>query len=123
MQSTDTMQIEATIPVSGMSTNIDVHLIQITEDRLKNILFENETKVARKNDWIAPLGIFISLLLAILTGDPKEFIGLSGDVWKALFVICCIISFVYLLKWFKNRDDGLSIDALIEKIKNQKPKK
>ncbi|WP_313225254.1 hypothetical protein [Stutzerimonas nitrititolerans] len=98
--------------------NVDVHLIQITEDKLKNILLENQSRVATKNEWIAPLGLFISLLLAVLTTDAKPAFGLSSHAWQAIFLISCALSIIWLLVAIKNIKDGLTVDDLIKKIKN-----
>lgn len=106
------------IPVSGISDNLDIHLIQITEDKLRNILIENKQVLERRSEWIAPLGILVTLLITITTTTPNDSLGLTGPVWQALFILSSAIAIYKTGKAFINRPKESTIDSIVDRIKN-----
>lgn len=105
--------------------NISQGIIYITEDKLHVILLKHEEKNKKFYSWTTPLGIFISCLVATITSSFDNAFGLSSDTWKAIFVLCSTLSFIWLIfsgyKALKNRNDR-GIDHLIEEIKNTESK-
>jgi len=78
--------------------NTKSDLIEITEDKLQNILTRLIDNLKKIHQWLTPLSLFTTLLLSILTTDfTKEFIGIEKDVWSAIFYICLAASFVWLI--------------------------
>lgn len=105
--------------------NVSQGIIHITEDKLHVILLEYEKKNKKFYSWTTPLGVFISCLVASITSSFEKAFLFSPDTWKAIFVLCTIISLVWLIfsacdAW-KNRNDR-GIDHLIEEIKNTESK-
>ena len=101
-------------------SNTQSNLIEITEDKLRIILKENFDIIKKSKDWLGALGLFLTILLTLLTCDFRDTAILTSDAWKALFVICLAISFLYLV-WvivnlFRNR---ITVDNVIDQIKNQ----
>lgn len=98
--------------------NTDQELILTTKDKLKIVLMESEKSIGEKKSWIAPLGVFLSTLIALVSSTFKEWI-FSADVWCAIFFIVCAISgifaLIYGIKAIKNRKLG-NIDSIIENI-------
>lgn len=118
MESDDLKFLGGKVPVTGISVNVDVHLIQITEDRLKNILVEHQSNVATEKNWVTPLCLLLSFLLALTTTEAKEIFGVSSSTWEALFIGVCIMSVIWLVVSVKNIRTAMSIEQLIRKIKN-----
>ncbi len=84
--------------VESVRTNIKSDVINITEDKLENILLKNLAYYNLRFSWLNPLGIFLAFLLAELTSTfNKEFLGVTGNVWEAFFLIGTLISGVWLL--------------------------
>ena len=105
--------------------NVSQGIICITEDKLHVILLKNEDKNKKFYSWTTPLGVFISCLVATITSNFEKASLLSSETWKAIFVLCTVISGIWLIlsvcgAW-KNRNDR-GIDHLIKEIKNTEVK-
>lgn len=105
--------------ISEAHENIQTELITITKDKLENILLKYLNKLDLKKAWITPFSVFVSLLVALLTADFKEFLNISKELWRAIFLISCIITFVLavflIIKALKNKENT-SIDSLMNRI-------
>lgn len=109
----DTVQINP----SGISQNTDTHIIGITEDKLHRILGDYQRSVVKSRDWVAPLGIFFSLVVALCTSNFNNFI-LSAYYWKIVFISATIMSgcvtLVSIASRFRN--NPLSVEKLVDVI-------
>ncbi|MCW3150046.1 hypothetical protein N8H22_15680 [Stutzerimonas stutzeri] len=110
--------ITGKIPVSGISENLEIHLIQITEDKLRNILIENQQALERRNEWVAPFGISLTLLITIITTTPTDSFGLNSSGWQALFYFCLIAAVIKTITTFVNRPKKTTIENIVDRIKN-----
>lgn len=94
--------------VNQVRTNTKSDLIEITEDKLENILLKYLQKLSKTNSWLTPVSLFITILIVLLTSEFKSFLNLEKEVWKALFLLSLILTFIW------------SIIAIIESIKCSK---
>lgn len=99
--------------------NVDQELIQITEDKLRLILKDHLASVALKGDWIAPVGVFVSVLTTFCTAKFDSFIGLGPDFWKALFALVGLFSVGWFCITLSKRRKVMTLDAFINKVKNK----
>ncbi len=83
--------------VNEVRTNTKSDLIEITEDKLENILLKHLSKLNKIRGWLTPLSLFITILIVLLTADFKIFIGLGKEIWKAIFVISLLATFIWTL--------------------------
>lgn len=107
--------------VDKKRTNTKSDLIEITEDKLENILLKNHKYLEIKSSYINPLSLFSTFLLAKLTSNFKDFIGISKNTWEAIFIIGIILTFVWLaytMFRIKTNWDKSSLDYLLKIIKN-----
>lgn len=107
--------------VNDYTSNVKSDLIEITEDKLENILLKHLNKLNTNQMWITPLSLFITIILVIITATFSTKIGIDKSVWEAIFYIAALITFIWSiisgLKAFNNNDT--SIECLIKKIKNK----
>ena len=101
--------------------NVKSDLIEITEDKLENILLKHLQQLGRRKLWITPCSLFITLMLANLSATFENKFGIEGAVWDALFILMAVISGIWLIVslvcmfcYWKNA----SLANLIAKIKN-----
>lgn len=106
-----------TMTATRVHINTSSEVITITQDKLRIALMENSETFRSRDSWIAPLGIFLTLLITLLTTDFKEFI-LEKSVWKAIFYIALLASFCWLIKEYKSRPAANTVDTLINKLKD-----
>ncbi|NOR48414.1 MAG: hypothetical protein GQ533_10295 [Methanosarcinaceae archaeon] len=100
-------------------SNVKSDLIEITHDKLENILLKHLHCLKYRKEWMAPLSIFITLLVTIITVTFNDF-GLEAEVWEAIFIVCALFTFILfmrsiilLIKYW----NSMTIDSLIDKIK------
>lgn len=107
----------------GMMTATRVHIntssevITITQDKLRIALMENSEIFRSRDAWIAPLGIFLTLLVTLVTTDFKDFL-LEKSVWKAIFYLALFASLWWLANEFRSRPAANTVDSLINKLKD-----
>lgn len=98
--------------------NIEQEIIIINIDRMKWTLKDHIDGIKSQDNWKEALAIFIALFLAVLTSTFHDFMWLEAAVWKAIFIICTIASFLYLLKRvYYAAKIPTNIDDLIDKLK------
>lgn len=101
-------------------SNVKSDLIEITQDKLENILFKHLDCLKYNREWITPFSIFITLLITIYTVTFNDFLGLKAYEWKSIFIVCGFISFVWfiysIIQLFRYRE-SITLDSLINKIK------
>ena len=100
--------------------NTQSNIIRITDDKLKVILLENKESLIKNNDYLAPLTLLISLVLTFCTTDFKDFLKLPASVWMAFYLFLALGAAIWLLLEARKRKKSISIDELINKIRNQK---
>ncbi|WAI83179.1 MULTISPECIES: hypothetical protein [Achromobacter] len=86
------------IPISGISTNTENHLINVTEDKLRLIFRDDRKSVESSKAWIPSASVALSLVVSMVTTDFKSIYGLSADQWKTAFVIVVAIA-IYKAIW------------------------
>lgn len=101
--------------------NLTQEIIVTNTDKVKLILNKHHKIVKRKIDWINPVGIFISLLLTILTVKFEEAkFGIEPQNWHAIFLVSCIVSFVWsfirIVNAIRYYNKG-TVNECIEKLK------
>lgn len=107
--------------VSQVCSNTQTDLIEITEDKLENILIKFLADYRTSNAWLTPLGLFLSFLITILTAEFKDLLKIPKETWLAIFYLLMALSFAWtifsccvaLYKYKKTK-----ISHLITKIKN-----
>ena len=107
--------------VSQVRINTQSELIEITEDKLENILLKHLSKLNKVKGWLTPASLFLTVLIVLLTADFKTFWSIEKEVWKAIFVIGLIATLIWsilaiisAIKCSKNS----TITFLINEIKN-----
>jgi hypothetical protein len=112
--------------VDKKMSNVKSDLIEITHDKLENILLKHLKNLDIRKSWITPASIFLTVLIARSTSTFNDSLGIPKDVWNAFFLILMIASVIWLIWclveiiscWKKS-----SIDYLINTIKVSKPNK
>jgi hypothetical protein len=97
-------------------------LIEITHDKLENVLLKFYQRHALRMSWFSPLSLGVGVALALSTAEFKAHaLGLNGATWNAIFVIALAVSVFWFLanviRLARNWKET-SLDFLIDKIKN-----
>ena len=73
------------LSIDNTIDNTSVNLIQITEDKLENILVRHISKIQKSREYIGAIGTFVSLACAIFATDFHDVFGIKADVIKGAF--------------------------------------
>jgi len=102
--------------------NFSTEVLLVDVAKLKNELRDYNDAIKQTRDWISIIALAISLILANCTSNFQEFLGLSSDTWKAIFVIgmaASIIWFVVVLIRLYLNKDKYNVEKLIKSIIDQ----
>lgn len=103
---------------NSLYKNISSDQIQITVDKLKLKLERFEKSCKRSTDWQSFLGIILTSVAALTTASFNETLGISGELWKALFVVALVFSIIMLaISGIKTIKTKISIDEFIDECK------
>ncbi|ABM25694.1 hypothetical protein Sputw3181_2877 [Shewanella sp. W3-18-1] len=111
--------------VNARRSNVKTDLIEITEDKLENILLKHLKKMETRKGWLAPLGLLISVVLANVTAAFTAKFGISASTWEAVFILGAIgsgIWFITSLIAMKLNWKESTTDFLISQIKDSEEK-
>lgn len=78
-------------------TNVKSDLIEITEDKLENILLKHLQRLGLRKSWITPLSLLVTIILANLSATFGDKFGIKGNVWEAFFLLVAIVSGIWLV--------------------------
>jgi len=101
--------------------NTATAFIRITEDKLRNYIYEFKDLVALRSSWFGPFGAFVSFIGCLVTADFTDKFGQSKDFWKSSFMILgglCLTGTIVLLFQIAWNWKKCGTEALINKIKN-----
>lgn len=102
--------------------NVRSDVIEVTHDKLENVLLKFYQNYTLRSAWFNPLSLFAAVLLTMVTADFKALaLGVEGATWKALFIFLGVASVLWLI-WSVVRLarcwKETTLDFLISKIKN-----
>lgn len=107
--------------VDKYRSNVKSDVIEITADKLENILLKHLDNLGIRRAWTTPLSVFLTALLAILTATFSKKLGIDGPYWEAgfcLLTIAMLCYLVYTLFRLCAHWKTSSLDYLINLIKN-----
>lgn len=119
MQEKDEREFDAvSVPVADIHNNVDQVVIRITEDKLRLILGEYERDVKEGRSWIAPLGICITVVVALTTGTDNG--TLPQGWWQPIHATACLYALAWLITTLAKRKwrSRPGIDAVVDSMKS-----
>jgi len=110
--------LDSLVNVKNVHLNLDQDVIITTEDKIRIHLSGHINKIEKKKAWIAPLGIFLTIIIALLSAEFKSpgFL-FPPDTWRAIFIISFFLSGCWLAYTLKDARESESIDDLIKRLK------
>lgn len=81
---------------SAISFNLGQNVISTTEDKIRLAVLTHLNRIEQRQAWLAPAGIFLTIALAFATTDFRDA-WLSASTWRAIFILCGVASFIWLV--------------------------
>jgi hypothetical protein len=106
-----------------IDTTADEVNIVVSESRLRLVLTEHASRLS--SNWVAPLGIFVTLGIALITSEFKSTrFGLTAGTWETIFFAAVAVAAVWSLVALRSRfalgARKRRIDACVKDIKETK---
>ena len=98
--------------------DLSQQVVQITVDKLTLMLHQHAGSIEQRKSWVAPLGIFLTVLVVLVTTEFKDVLW-PADTWNAVFIIVLSLSGAWLVRSAYQAYQSIKIDDLVEKIKRQ----
>jgi hypothetical protein len=96
--------------------NVHQQLIITTEDKVLLCLQKHLESMNRRQAWVAPAGILVSLALTLLTANFKNA-GLPANTWQALFVLSLVVCLGWLARSLLYLRSTSSIESVLRELK------
>jgi Flp pilus assembly protein TadB len=108
------------LQVTAVHFNVAQEFIMITEDKTYRCLREWKDNIEARNAWIAPLTLLAPLVLAFVTANFKDALGISKNTWQAVFLIGIVLAALWALREIvkrMSRKANPQIEELIRDLK------
>ena len=79
-------------------TNLKQDIFFTTKDKLLLMLRSFQDAIEYKQQIATYGSIALTLLITLVTSETKDALGLSADVWKAVFVVAFITSIIFTIR-------------------------
>lgn len=99
-----------------VSINTESKLIVISEDKLKLALIDYQENRLSRGVWVAPFGIMLTILVAVITTDFRPTFGIEAAVLKAGFYFALVASAGWFLFSLFQMRKSESIEDLIKRL-------
>ncbi|OGH05861.1 MAG: hypothetical protein A2W22_05405 [Candidatus Levybacteria bacterium RBG_16_35_11] len=104
------------ITVSEVNLNLSQGIIITTENKVRICLSDHLKRMEKKKGWLAPFGIFVTVIVVLLTSTFKD-VGLDSATWHAIFIIAGLISFGWLLLSIREALQSEKVDDIVNELK------
>jgi hypothetical protein len=104
------------VNVSEVHLNVSQELVITTEDKIKLCLSNYLKRMENRRAWIAPLGIFLTIIIALSTTTFQNYL-LDAATWRAIFIISGIVSFVWFIRTVNESSQAATIEDIISELK------
>lgn len=111
--------VTETVEVTSIHNNVAQEVIRITVDRLRLVLSQHLNHLEKRQQWIAPLGTLLALLLAFATTTFREFF-FPAATWEAFFLIATLACIIWLICTVYSAWKAGSIEDIVELLKRTK---
>lgn len=113
-------QLDATsVPVTDIYNNVDQVVIRITEDRLRLILGDYESRIRERRSWLAPLGVLATILATLTTGTANGFL-LPEEWWLPVYLTAGLSALVWLIASLLKARSRVTLEEVVQSIKEGK---
>ena len=102
-------------------TNLNQHILVISEDKVRLAMIKYDKQYEKNHDWISPLSIAITILIAIFTADFKTTLFIDAKVLEAAAYLLCIVFAYKTIKngyyTYRGRKNRITHDQMIESLR------
>jgi len=91
-------------------------IVMTDQDKLYRCLSKHLKNLSTKGNWRTPLGILVTLIVAITTSSFKSILGINSDTWLAVSVIAGLTVLFWFMRSFCRDLRSRDVEDVIEDI-------
>jgi hypothetical protein len=107
--------------LTGMILRVDANLKQeiivITADKARLCLRDAVDNMERSKAWQTPAGILITILVVFPVSTFQDFLGISKDTWKALFVFAALFFVGWLIRCLLKIRRSPTVEQIVNRLR------
>jgi hypothetical protein len=112
-----TIDLDANHLIQRVDRNITQEIFVTTVDKARLCLIEALGRMERRDAWIAPTGILVTLAVVLLTTTFQDFLTLSKEYWKAMFSFATVVALVWLVYCLCRRQNSLTVEQIVDQLR------
>lgn len=98
--------------------NVQTNEITISEDKLRNKLERQIRRIKDSSGTLSYLSVAITCISVVVSANFKEFVGITPDMWKMLFIIGSVVFvFLFLKSGYNALFHKVTVDIIVKDIK------
>jgi len=101
---------------SRIHLNLGQEFVLTTDDKIRLCLNKHLSRVEKRNAWITPLGVLLTIIIVFPTTTFQPFVC-SAETWEAVFIVSGVICLGWLVRAIWQSRVATSIDSVIDEIK------
>lgn len=105
--------------IQRVDTNVTQQIIVTTADKARLCLMQTLDRMEQRKAWIAPAGILATMIVVFPTTTFQDFLGLSRDYWRALFLLVTIGAMIWLIHALLRIRGSLTIDQIVDRLRSE----
>jgi hypothetical protein len=107
--------------VGRVDRNVTQEFIIITADKARLILRDAADDMERSTAWQTPAGILATIGVVFPTTTFQDFVGISKDVWKALFLMAAALCIFWLIRSLRRRKNSPTVEEIVNLFRAAEP--
>lgn len=112
-------RIDVDLPIT---THEPSPLHMVSRDRLELCLNDHIAQLEASRAWFAPAGILATIVVAFVTCDFKDFIGVGGPTWKAFFMFAGLAALGWLARVVPSAFHRPTVETLLGSLERREGK-
>jgi len=107
--------------IQRVDTNLSQEIIVITVDKVRLCLRDAVDNMERNKAWQTPAGISVTIIVIFPASTFQDFIGISKDTWKALFIAAAVFFFIWLVRCIPRIRKSPSVEDIVNRLRTAEP--
>jgi hypothetical protein len=107
--------------IQRVDTNLSQEIIVITVDKARLCLRDAVDNLERSKAWQTPAGILVTIMVTFPVSTFQDFLGVSKDTWKALFILAALFFSGWLVRCFLRIGKSPSVEDIVNRLRTAEP--
>ena len=103
--------------IQRVDQNVTQEIIVTTADKARLCLIKARDRMERRNAWIAPAGILVTLIVVFPTTTFQDFLSLSKEFWKAMFSFAALGALAWLVHCLFRIQRSLTVIQIVDRLR------